>query len=168
MRANRRFSRRAGFALAELIATIAVLAILSGISISSYSGLSISAREGVARDNVALLNRALLHFNQVNWDIVLSPQANSASDELAVLRSLQWRDPDPDPRKVSPGSPYISASFDATVSSSEDDFRIIWNGRAFELLAPGTPGTGLRTGTRQPEGNSSYTFPSGYQPIGPA
>jgi prepilin-type N-terminal cleavage/methylation domain-containing protein len=154
-------SRHAGFTLPELLTTICVLGILCSIAIASYSGLQTSAREGVSRDTMATLNRAVLHFNQANWDIVLHAIPNSAADELSVLRALQWRDPDP--QKATPGSSYISPHYCDETSSSDQDFRIQWNGHAFELIAPGTAGTGLKTGTLEAEATSTYSFPAGYE-----
>jgi prepilin-type N-terminal cleavage/methylation domain-containing protein len=159
------FSSLAGFTLPELIATIAILAILSAVAIESYSNLQESARESVARDTVSILNRALLHFNQANWDIVLNAVPGSTSDELAVLRTLQWRDPDP--AQATPGSPYMPANFSEAVSSSEDDYRIRWNGHTFELLEPGTAGSGLKTDFDSTSVADAYSFPEDYQPLGP-
>ena len=159
-------SSLAGFTLVELVTTIAILAILSAVAIQSYSNVRESAQESVARDTAAILNRALLHFNQANWDIVLDAVPGSTSDELAVLRSLKWRDPVP--AQATPGSPYMPANFSEAVSSLEDDYRIRWNGNIFELLGPGTAGSGLKTGSASPESASIYTFPVDYQPLGPA
>jgi prepilin-type N-terminal cleavage/methylation domain-containing protein len=151
------------FSLPELLTTIAVIGILAAIGIQTYRGIQDSARETIARDNLALLNRGVLHFSQTNWDIVLTAVNSSANDELAILHTLQWRDP----RNPTPGSPYISTNFSDTVSSSTDDYRIQWNGNAFELLLPGTAGTGLLTGESSPGGSTPYTFPDDYQPLGP-
>jgi len=138
-------------------------AALAAIAIQSYQGIQASARETVARDNLALLNRGLLHFSQTNWDIVLSRVDSSANDELAILHTLQWRDP----TGGTPGSPYIPINFSDTVSTSTDDYRIQWNGSAFELLLPGTVGTGLLTGESSPGTSTPYAFPDDYAPLGP-
>jgi len=159
------FSSLAGFTLVELVTTIAILGILSALAIQSYSNVQESARESVARDTAAILNRALLHFNQANWDIVLDAVPGSTSDELAVLRTLQWRDPDP--AQATPGSPYMPVKFKDAVSSSEDDYRIRWNGNTFELLGPGTAGSGLKTDFDSTSAAEAYSFPVGYQPLGP-
>lgn len=148
-----------GLSLTELLATVAVIGILAGVSIQSYHGLRDSARESAARDTLALLNRALLHFDQTNWDVVLTPVPDATSDELAILRTLQYRNPS------IPGSPYIPSNFDNVMSSSEEDYRIQWNGRAFELLAPGAPGAGIKTGGDSPSTSTVYTYPSDYQPL---
>lgn len=159
------FSSLAGFTLVELVTTIAILGILSAVAIQSYSNMRENARESVTRDTVSLMNRALLHFNQANWDIVLDAVPGSTSDELAVLRTLQWRDPVP--AQATPGSPYLPANLSDAVSSSEDDYRIRWNGNTFELLEPGTAGSGLKTGFDSTSAAEAYSFPEGYQPLGP-
>jgi prepilin-type N-terminal cleavage/methylation domain-containing protein len=163
MKTPSRFSHHRGFTIPELLTTIAVLGMLCGIAIASYSGLHNTAREAVAQDTAAVLNRALLHYNQSNGDITIDAKNSSGTDELTVLRGLQWRDPDRN--KATPGSPYISERFTDTISSSDEDYRIRWNGHAFEVIAPGTAGTGLKTGTLQTEGESStYVFPADYTP----
>lgn len=159
------FLKRGGITLPELITTIGILGILSALVITSYSDLRQRAKESVAEDTVALLNRALLHFNQANWDIVLNPVSDSITDELAVLHSLQWRDSDPS--KATPGSPYFPTAFSEIESSSEEDYRIRWNGHTFELLSPGMPGVGIKTGFDSTNASSAYSFPEGYQPLGP-
>jgi prepilin-type N-terminal cleavage/methylation domain-containing protein len=155
--------RRRALTLVELLVTIAIIGILAAISIQGYRGIQAAARETTARENLELLNRGLLHFSQTNWDIVLDAVPGSATDELAVLRSLQWRSP----IGPTPGSPYIPINFSDTVSSSSNDYRIQWNGHTFQLLTPGIAGTGLRTGESSPGAASTYSFPGGYQPLGP-
>jgi len=165
MKTFHQIPRRCGFTVPELVATVAIIGILTSIAVASYAGLHGMAREGVARDSLALLNRAVLHFNQTCWEIPTAANNGSASDELIVLRALQWRDSRPD--EAAPGSSYISMQFNDATSSSRDDYRIRWNGHAFELLAPGTTGVGLKTGTMQAESPSNYTFPEGYSPPAP-
>jgi len=126
------------FSLPELLTSIAVIGILAAIAIHSYRGIQDSARETVARDNLALLNRAVLHYSQVAQDITDTAVSGSATDEGAIVARLKTRD------ATIPGSPYLERNFRDTPSSSSDDYRIQWNGHAFELLRPGTTGTGLR------------------------
>jgi prepilin-type N-terminal cleavage/methylation domain-containing protein len=128
------------FSLPELLIVIATIGILATIGIESYQGIQASAHESIARDNLALLNRAVLHYSQTTSDVTVTPTSGSATDELAILSTLKTRDP------AIPGSPYLEINFRDTVSAASDTYRIQWNGHAFELLTPGTAGTGLLTG----------------------
>jgi prepilin-type N-terminal cleavage/methylation domain-containing protein len=136
--AHRKF--HSAFSLTELLVVIVAIGVLAGIAIQSYQGIHDSARESVARDNLALLNRAVLHYGQAVSDLTVTPIDGSATDELAILSTLKTRDPG------IPGSPYLEINFRDTVATGSDTYRIQWNGRAFELLMPGTTGTGLLTG----------------------
>ncbi|MEO6846112.1 MAG: type II secretion system protein [Chthoniobacterales bacterium] len=149
--------------LVEVLTVVTIIGILSGAAILGYSHVRESAEETVALDNVATLNHALEHFNQANWDIVLTPGPGETADELAVLHTLKWRDP----TNPTPGSPYLAANFSESVSTSSSDYRIQWNGYSFELLEPGTAGAGLKTGFDSSGGATTYSFPDNYQPIGP-
>lgn len=155
-------ARKSAFTLVELIVVIAVLAVLAGLVVESYSNVRLGARQSAAQDTVALMNRALLHFNQSNWDLVLDAVPDSTTDELAILRTLQWRDPDA--TKAAPGSPYLPSTLNATASSDQNDFRVHWNGRTFGLLRPGVTGTGLKIDKNSSSG-TFYTYPDNYQPV---
>jgi prepilin-type N-terminal cleavage/methylation domain-containing protein len=134
------FDRRCyAFSLPELLTTIAIIGILAAICMESYSNINSSARANVAADTSALVNRAVLHYSQANTEILDSAAAGT-TDELAVLQKLQTRDSD------IPGSPYIPSNFSGTTSSSNIDYRLQWNGHAFQVLAPGTAGAGIKVG----------------------
>lgn len=154
-------ARRRGLSLPEMLTVISVIGILAGISIESYQGVQLSARENVARDRLALINRAVVHFGQANWELVLTPREHLTSDELAILRTLQWRNAEV------PGSPYLPINFGDTMSSETDDFRLQWNGRMFELLEPGTQGAGLQADGTQSIVAGADPFPEDFEPVGP-
>ena len=151
---------RRGVTLVEAMTAITVIGTMSAVAVQSFGNIRNSVREGTARDILASLNRALLHFNETNWDIVLNAVNGSATDETVILRTLQWRDN----TAPSPGSPYVAGNFSDTVSSSTSEFRIQWNGHAFELLTPGTAGTGLLVASEAAR-SSVYVYPPGYQPL---
>ena len=68
--------------------------------------------------------------------------ANGATwDENLLLLTLQYRNPDDD--LADTNSPYIDPRYRPKTSSSSTTFRLQWNGRRFELLTPGTAGSGL-------------------------
>lgn len=157
-------SGRSAFSMAELLITVAVIGIMAGVGISSFKNVREGSRVGVAREVLGNLNGAVAEYSQINWEIRVNAQADE-SDEVWILQSLQWRDPS-DPAM---GSPYMNPSWIAEVSSDTTDFRIRWNGTAFELIDPGTAGTGLRVNF---EGGSdmggSVVHPEGFFPVGTA
>lgn len=149
--------------MAELLITVAVIGILASVGITSFTGVREGAQLGIAREVLSNLNRAIADYSQINWEIDVDPKADE-SDEVWILQSLQWRDPS-DP---SMGSPYMNPGWDAEVSSDTEDYRIQWDGVTFELISPGTAGTGLRVNF---EGGSDMgipvAHPDGFYPVGP-
>ncbi len=128
----------AGFTLAELLITIAIIGILAGIGIANISNVLPSARRETGIDTANLLNRAVLHYNQVNSEITI-PSAGDTSDETSVLALLQTRNP------AAPGSPYIPPEFSCTPSTSTDSVRFYWTGKFFKTIPEGTAGIGITT-----------------------
>ncbi len=149
-----------GISFFEVVISIAVLGVLTSIIIPMATNIVPSSRETAADANLAQLNAALMKFNHANWELALTPSA-SASDEEAIFRSLQYRDT----ANPAPGSPYIDTNSSFVATSNPELYRASWNGRAFQLLVPGTPGAGMdlleMTGTRAPA-----SFPSNYRPVG--
>ena len=114
------------------------------------------------------LNRAVLNFNQANWDIPTAANNAATTDEFIVLRSLQYKWPT-GAGPLKPGSPYFNAQYNPTTSSDTTKHRIRWNGRTFDLLRPGT--RGIRARFLKPFDGSDRTvaehiFPTGYKPAG--
>lgn len=161
----RKLSRhcRRGFSLTELLVTIGVVAVLTAMVIPTVGNLTTRSREIVVGDHVEMLNKAVKSFSQNCWQMNMPADHASDADELSVLRSLQYRFP---ADSLKQGSPYFDPRYNPVASSNTRDFRIRWNGRLFELIPPGTAGTGLRYagGT---EYTTGYSFPPDYQPVGP-
>ncbi|MFV1994797.1 MAG: type IV pilin protein [Verrucomicrobiales bacterium] len=160
----RRYSRRAcgGFSLTEIIVTVAVVGILSGIAIPAYQGVMEQSRVQASRDKLQMLNRAVRAFAQTNWNLSLPRDDGSSADEIAILRTLQWRDP----VEPAPGAPYISEFWDPVPSVSEDDYRLRWQGSFWEYLGPGESGTGLKVDLSSGDIGSQVNFGAGFSPVG--
>lgn len=130
--------------LPEIVITIAIIGLLAAIAIPLMGRVVAGSERTVATRNLDLINGAVLAFNQSNWELVLTAAADT-TDELAIYNSLRYRDPS----NPSPGSPYLPENTVFVASSSADTYRARWNGRVFELLPPGTAGSGWDLGRLQ-------------------
>jgi prepilin-type N-terminal cleavage/methylation domain-containing protein len=129
-------SPRRAFSLVELLITVGVIAVLSAVALPVFTGWTESAAANVARRNLNFLNGAVVAFNNAKSEIDQASAAD-ASDELAVFTLLQTADPD------AKGSPFLSTNLRCITTSSEDTYRASWNGRFFQMLAPGAAGSGV-------------------------
>lgn len=149
-----------GFSLPEVIVTIGLIAVIAAIGIVSITGVGQDAESTIAERNLNLLNSAVNSFNSTRWELVLSPNPGT-SDEQAIFYSLQHRDA----ANPTPGSPVLQTSVPFAVTSSEEAYRGIWNGRFFQLLAPGTIGEGVDLGGLN--GSVGSGPPPGFTPVPP-
>lgn len=140
--------------------TIGVIAIIATVIIVNISGVDRDAAVIVAERNLNLLNSAVNNFNSTRWELVLSPNPNT-SDERAIFYSLQHRDA----ANPVPGSPALQTTVPFAVSSSEEAYRGIWNGRFFQMLEPGTIGEGVDLGGLN--GSVGSGPPPGFTPVPP-
>ena len=160
---RRRSGGKSGFTLVELIVTIGILGVLAGVAISSYSNVNAASAKAIAGDHVEALNRAVTNFSQACWKFPTAPDHASTTDEVTVLRSLQYKFPS---TNMIPGSPFFDQRYDPPASSDSKHLRIRWNGKGFELLEPGDSGTGLRYRGAADYKSVPYSFPGGYKPEG--
>lgn len=130
-------SRRA-YSLVELVVTVAIIGILAFMLIPKLAGLVSGTERGAATRNLDYLNGAVTAFNQAAWELNLAAAAD-ISDERSIYNSLRYRDS----TAPVPGSPFLSDRIALVESSSTNTYRARWTGRRFELLMPGTGGTGL-------------------------
>jgi len=121
----------------EIMIVIGVLAVIVAIVLPSVTGVIPASRGGTAEANLELLNQAVLKFNHGSAELTNAADAGDTSDEQEVFSALQTRD------TTVIGSPFLGSEYAISASSSETTFRAQWNGRMFELIAPGASGTGL-------------------------
>lgn len=156
--------QRLGFSLTEMVVTISVLGIVATIALISLNGMFEASVETVARERLETLNSALHKFSTSNYDLTFTAQPASGADELYVLRSLQYRNPNPLLAKV--GSPYVPQFYNPTVSSDSNDHRMRWTGKLYELLRPGQAGTGLKIAFDNSDMSGDFEFPPNFQMAG--
>lgn len=150
--------------MSELVITISILGVLAGVVIISMQGAFGASKEALATSRVEMLNSALHTWSTANREMTFLRRDDSTSDELIVLRDLQYRNPNE--ALASIGSPYVPPEYNPDNSSSDQDFRIRWNGRCFELLRPGETGTGLLMVFDGSDFTEPFPFPENYQSSG--
>lgn len=147
-----------GFSLTEVIVSIAVIALLAAVAIPNFFGALSGSRKGVAVNLQESLNTALAHFSQANYEIVVTAVAGSTAEEMSVIRTLQYQDP----VYPSPGSPYLRQDWNPVATTNTTEFRLVWAGRLFRLLEPGTPGLGLKVDRNGADYGADFVHPPNF------
>jgi type II secretory pathway pseudopilin PulG len=148
-----------------MLVVIAVISIITAIAIPAVTGINGTAKTTEARDFAESLNKAVRSYSQACWEIGTAADNSGTTDEFLVLRSIQYTWP---AAQLKPGSPFFSARYNPSASSDSTVHRIRWNGKAFEVLEPGTAGTGFLKPFTGADFSTEYTFPNGYTPVGPS
>ena len=159
--ANDREQKANGFSLPEIIAVIGIIGVLASAAVVAIPSILGTSKSTVARNLVETLNTGLHRFNQSNYELIYTA-TNAATDELTVLRTLQYRDP----ALPAVGSPYVRNDWNPATSSSASDYRVVWTGSIFKLLEPGAAGTGLKVKFDGSDFGTPYAFPAGYTMAG--
>lgn len=152
-----------GFSLLESVVTIMVIGVLAALALGSYHNVLPSSRAVVAKEIVATLNSAVLKYGQLHGNDIqrIAGDPNSADEELAILRALQWNSAiDPDP-----AAPYFRNDYNPSTSSKSEDYRIVWNGHFFELRQPEEAGDGLLINFDSSDVGQPVQFPNGFVPL---
>jgi prepilin-type N-terminal cleavage/methylation domain-containing protein len=156
--------RRGGFSMTEMVTVIAIISILAGIAVVAMSGSFFASKETLALHRLEVLNRALYLFAQQNHDLVFTARPETAADELYVLRTVQYRDPNENKAKL--GAPYVTPVYNPVASGDESEFRLRWTGKLYELLRPGQPGLGLKMDFEGKDMTTAFQFPPNFQMAG--
>lgn len=150
-----------GLSITELVVVLAVIGVLAGIAIPTYKDINQKSRVAVARDVMEALNGAVHRFNQTNYELLLAADP-STQDELSVLRTIQYRDP----QNPKPGSPYMRRDWNPVPSADPRDHRLVWTGSLFKLVEPGAAGSGLKVDFNGADLGAPYQFPAGFTMAG--
>jgi prepilin-type N-terminal cleavage/methylation domain-containing protein len=159
-----RSRRERGFSMSELVITISIMGVLAGIAVGSLNQFMGGAKDTLAAERQEMMNQALHRFAQQNYEMLFNAMENSAADEMVILRTLQYRDPDPDRAKI--GSPYLDPRYNPLSSSAADKYRLRWTGKMYELLKPGQNGTGLLMNFEGTDFTTAFAFPPNFQMAG--
>jgi prepilin-type N-terminal cleavage/methylation domain-containing protein len=153
------------FSLTEMIATIAVIGILAAITIPGLGRVLVGSRRGVAMNAVETLNMATRNFGHCQWDLRATPNPATGADELLILRTLQWRDPNPS-GELNHVGPFMRNDWNPEISSNSNDYRAEWTGSSWRLIEAGTSGSGLKILFDGADFGTVYIHPPGFEPVG--
>lgn len=153
-----------GFSMSEMVMVIAIMGVLAGIAVHSFGQFLGGSKDALAASRQETLNQALYRFAQQNYELVFDGMSNSVADELVILRTLQYRDPNIN--RVQPGSPYMDPRYNPISSSDVSMHRLRWTGKLFELLKPGQNGTGILMNFEGTDFTTAFVFPPNFQMAG--
>lgn len=148
-----------------MLATIAVIGVLAAIAIPSVGTVVEGSRRGVAGNVVETLNKAARNFGHSQWDLRTSPNPATGADELLILRTLQWRDPNPS-GELNAAGPFMKTDWNPATSTSSGDYRAEWTGSSWRLLEPGVAGAGLKLVFDGSDLGTPYVHAPGFEPVG--
>lgn len=156
--------RDGGFSMSEMVMVICILAVLAGITVHSFNQFLTGGKDALAASRQETLNQALYRFAQQNYEMLFNAQGGSVTDEMVVLRTLQYRDPNSNLAQT--GSPYVDPRYNPVSSSDTNEYRLRWTGNLFELLKPGQSGTGLLMDFEGRDFTTAFAFPPNFQMAG--
>jgi prepilin-type N-terminal cleavage/methylation domain-containing protein len=151
-----------GFTLAEMLTVVAILGVMAAVAIPKFGAVLGPSKETVARNLLETLNSAVHRFNQTNYELLFTGISVSGQDEMLILRTMQYRNPD----NPAPGSPYMRVDWNPQSSSSTADYRLMWMGNLYKLLLPGESGTGLKVDFDGGDLGVPFVFPPGFTMAG--
>lgn len=153
-----------GFSMTELVIVISIFGVLSTIAITSFNHLIGGGKDVIAETRREMLNKALHTFAQQNYDMVFTPIHTATADEMVILRTLQYRNPVT--TRATYGSPYVDPRYNPKVSTSREAYRLRWTGRNYELLKPGTEGSGILMNFEGSDFTTAFSFPPNFKMAG--
>lgn len=163
MRTSARDDRgSAGVSIIELIVVIAVIAVIAAVAIPRFSDMTESSRAAIAKNALETLNTAVHRFNMSNYELLFTGVAPSGQDEMLILRTMQYRHPD----NPKPGSPYMRNDWNPEISSSAEDYRLMWTGTIYKMISPGEAGTGLKVSFDGSDLGTAFVFPPNFTMAG--
>lgn len=156
--------RESGFSMTELVIVISIMGVLAGVAVMPMNQFLGGSKDALAMSRQETLNQALYRFAQQNYELLFNAMDDSVGDEMVILRTLQYRDPNIN--RAQPGAPFMDPRYNPVTSSDASVHRLRWTGRLFELLKPGQSGTGLLMNFDGTDFTTAFVFPPNFQMAG--
>jgi len=162
-----RFRRSAGFSMVEALIVIAIIGILSALAVPQMGGILNGSKRSVSQNLLDSLNKATREFSHAYWSLRTTPDPATGSDELAILRTLQWRESDTAAGgELHAKGPFMRPDWSPLTSASTTDYRLVWSGSSWRLVEPNQTGAGLKIDFNASDVGTTYTYPANYKPVG--
>jgi type II secretory pathway pseudopilin PulG len=156
--------RESGYSVTELVIVISIMGVMCALTVGSMNQFLGGSKDALAASRQEMLNEAVHRFAQQNYELQFDPINESLSDELVILRTLQYRDPNVNRAKI--GAPYIDPRYNPVASSDSSLHRLRWTGKMFELLSPGKSGAGMLMNFEGTDFTTAFVFPPNFQTAG--
>ncbi|WP_395740662.1 type II secretion system protein [Prosthecobacter sp.] len=156
--------REGGYSVTELVIVISIMGVMAALTVGSFSQFIGGSKDALAVERKEMLNQAVYRFAQNNYELQFDANSGSLADELVILRTLQFRDPNVNRAKI--GSPYVDPRYNPISSSDTSVHRLRWTGKMFELLSPGTSGSGILMNFEGTDFTTAFVFPPNFQTAG--
>jgi len=156
--------RAAGFSMTELVIVISIMAVLAAIVVTPMNQYLSGGKDALAMARQETLNQAVYRFAQQNYELQFGRMDGSIADELVILRTLQYRNPNSN--RAQPGSPYFDPRYNPVSSSDSTQHRLRWTGKMYEALQPKQSGTGILMDFEGSDFTTAFDFPPNFQMAG--
>ena len=153
-----------GFSLVEAIVIIAIVGILSALAVPMVTRVKTGSEETIGENLVATLNNATREFDHAQYRLYTDGEDNTSDDEVHILQTLQWTDPD---IEFGVAGPFMRPDWAPGTSDDIEDYRIVWAGSFWKLVEPGTAGVGLKVDFDAKDTNSSDVLGADFTPFPP-
>ncbi|WP_395750955.1 type II secretion system protein [Prosthecobacter sp.] len=156
--------REGGYSVTELVIVISIMGVMASLTVGSFNQFLDGSKDALAAERKEMLNQAVHRFAQQNYELQFDASSGSLADEMVILRTLQYRDPNVNRATV--GSPFVDPRYNPISSSDTSLHRLRWTGKMFELLSPGTSGSGILINFEGTDFTTAFVFPPNFQTAG--
>ena len=150
--------------MSEMVIVISIMGVLASVAVMPMNQFLGVSKDTLASSRQETLNQALSRFAQQNYELLFDAMNSSVADELVILRTLQYRNPNL--KRAQPGAPFMDPRYNPVSSSDVSEHRLRWTGKMFELIKPGQSGTGIRMNFEGTDFTTAFVFPPNFQMAG--